>query len=178
MDDATGCISTPRELLANTLANCTAYRRWSGPTWSVSEAATHIHQQALPEECENWLNMSAARPFAVIVRPDNANRFQRLAQPRGFVASGVLIVELHWSPPALDRDDPGRNSRAFENFIGDLITTGDQNSPGIVELSGQAGYLNANDIIVDGPYRVEPEQLAIVGDCYRSWLTIEFGVSG
>ena len=175
MDSATGCISTPRELLANTLANCTAFRSWSGPTWSVSEAATHVHQQALPEEGEDWLSMDAARPFAVIARPDHANRIRREAQPRGFIAAGGFVVELHWSPPSLDRDDHGKNIRAFENFLGALIMTGDVNAPGICELSGTYGYLNASDIIVDGPYRVRPDEVPVVGDCYVAYLNIEFG---
>ena len=178
MDAATGCISTPRELLANTLANCTAFRGWSGPTWSVAEAATHVYQQSLPEEGDDWLNMAAARPFAVIARLNHANRLQRVACPRGFIATGALIVELHWSPPSLDRDDPGKNVRAFENFLGALIMTGDVNSPGICELSGTYGYLNVNEITVDGPYRVSPEDLSVTGDCYLAYLIIEFGVSG
>jgi hypothetical protein len=178
MDAATGCISSARELLATSLANCTAFRSWSGPTWSVAEARTHVHQQALPEEGEDWLQLESLRPFAVIARPNNANRFAHLASPRCFSSSGMLVVELHWSPPPLDKDDVGRNVRAFENFLGSLIRTGDSNAPGLLDLSGTYGYLNIVEVVVDGPYRVSPQEVAVVGDCYLAYLEIEWGVRG
>lgn len=176
MDAASGCISNARQLLADSLANCTAFRAWSGPTWSVSEASEHVYQQALPEEGEDFLRLDTRRPFAVISRPMNANRFARVACPHGFVSSGTLVVELHWTPPHLDADDPGRDVRTFENFLGALISTGDTNAPGLLDLSGTYGYLNINELTVDGPYRVPADDLAVVGDCYLAYLFIEWGV--
>lgn len=177
MDAATGCISNARQLLADSLANCTAFRSWSGPTWTVAEAGQHVFQQALPEEGDDFLQLADRRPFAVISRPPHANRFTRAASPINFVSSGSFVVELHWSPPALDAEDPGRNVRTFENFLGSLIRTGDSSAPGLLDQAATAGRLNINEITVDGPYRVPVEELPLVGDCYLAYLFIEWGVS-
>ena len=177
MDAATGCISNARQLLADSLANCTAFRGWSGPTWSVVEAGEHVYQSALPEEGDDFLQLADRRPFAVISRPANANRFIRAAQPSNFAASGTFVVELHWSPPALDAQDAGRNVRTFENFLGALVRTGDPSAPGLLDQAATAGRLNINELTIDGPYRVPAEDLPIVGDCYLAYLFIEWGVS-
>ena len=176
MDAATGCISNARQLLADSLANCTAFRSWSGPTWSVAEAAGHVYQNSLPQEGEDVDKIRARLPFAVIHRPPHANRFVRSAHPGAFASSGAFVIELFWLAPPLDAEDPGRNVRTFENFLGALIHTGDANAPGLLDQSATAGRLNINEIAVDGPFRATTEDLPIVGDCYITLLFIEWGV--
>lgn len=176
MDAASGCISNARELLAAQLANTTAFQGWSGVTWTVAEAREHVYQSALPEEGEDWDRLRDRKPFALIARPPEANRFKHVAGPNGVTHSGSLLVELHSAPLPLDNDDPGANVRAIENFLGALIISHDANAPGLMELSSRSGYLNISEIVVDGPIRVPADDIATVGDGYISFLLIQWGI--
>lgn len=177
MDAATGCITTPRKLLENSLAHCHAFLNWSGAEWSEAEARQHIFQESLPEEGDSWYRMKESRPFAVISRPNAANTITLAGTPRSYSSRGRLIVELHWEPDPIDKDDPGRNVRKIENFIGALLWGETDGTPGLLDLSGEYGYLNIINVQADGPYRVSSENVAVVGDCYVTYLDIDWGVS-
>lgn len=173
MDAASGTISLVRDLLRTQLATTYALRHWDGLTLTVDQAKERVYQ-SMPLAAD-LAALDDLRPFAVITKPDRGVQWRQLAAPRHYGASGLLMVEFHWSPSALNPDDPGAVEREFENFVGSVVQTNDSNQPGLLDLAQDAGYLTIREVMEDGPYRTDAEDQAIVGDCWLYFLHVWWG---
>lgn len=180
---ATGAIATSKHLLRESIATSTAFRTWEANNWTVAQARDRIYFDALPPPAANAATHSLAelnryRPFCLIYKPaDNGFRL-RMAACGGhnqFVPSGVLVARFERLVPITQQRDPGEADRQFENFIGSLIRSGDTNNPGLVELSGQAGYLNITQVDEAGPFRAAEDEQPSIGDCQWYYLQFEWG---
>lgn len=165
------------------LANCHAWRTIDGNSWTVEQAKAHIYLDALPTPDDadtvgardRWESL---RPFAVISkRPMDGIRFKHAASGPTFryFPSGVLIVTIHRTRPAIDQTDLGAGERELENIVGQIIETGDPNNPGLVELAGTSGYLDVQEIYEDGPYTAEPKEVPRIGDVNYHFLELHWG---
>lgn len=180
-----GAIANSKHLLRETLATATAFRTWEGNNWSVAQARERIYYDALPPPAANAPTHSLSelnkyRPFCLIYKPADAGSFRLDAVAAGphnqFIPSGTLIARFERSVPISQQRDPGEADRQFENFIGQLLRSGDQNNPGIVELSGKAGYLNVTQIVDAGPFRSTEDEQPTIGDCQWYFLQLEWGL--
>lgn len=173
MDAAVGAISTVRDLLRTQLATTYAVRHWDGMSLTVAQAKDRIYQtMPLAQDLDA---LDDLRPFAVISKPERGVQWRPLAAPRHYGCSGLLTVEFHWLPGNLDARDPGAIEREYENFIGQVVQTGDVNNPGLLDLAQTDGYLTIREVLEDGPHRSEAEDQAIVGDCWLYYLHIWWG---
>ncbi len=175
MDAASGTISLVRDLLRTQLATTHAVRTWDGMSLSVDQAKERIYQ-TMPL-VEDLAALDDLRPFAVITKPERGVQWKPLAAPRHYGASGLLLVEFHWSLGGLNPDDPGALEREFENFIGSVVQTGNANQPGLLDLAQDSGYLTILEVLEDGPHRTDAEDQSIVGDCWLYFLHVWWGVA-
>jgi hypothetical protein len=181
---AVGPIAIAKERFKDSIANTTAFRTWDGNNWSVAQAKTRIYFDALPPPANNapvhsLEELNNYRPFCLVYKPPDAGSliYDHVANGthNRFSPSGFLVARFERLVPQRMEKDPGEASRTFENFIGQLITTNDSNSPGLAELAGNAGYLNIRRMIDEGPYRSETDDIPSVGDCQWYYLTVEWG---
>lgn len=181
---AAGVIARAKELFRESIANTTAFRTWDGYSWSVAQARERIYYDCLPPPplkaiSHSLADLQALRPFAILYKPAAVGvTLEHVANGghNGFLPRGVLVARFERDVPASQLSDPGEADRAFENFMGQLIMSGDVNNPGLVELSGKAGYLNITRFDDIGPYRAEPDDVPTLGDCQRYSLQVEWGV--
>lgn len=183
MDSAVGTLATVKELARNMLANCHAWRTIDGNSWTVEQAKARIYLDAFPVpddqdtvgNVDRWVNK---RPFAVIAkRPMDGIRFRHAASGPTFryVPSGVLVITIHRTRPAIDQTDLGAGERELENIVGEIIESGDTNNPGLVELAGTAGYLDVSEIYEDGPYTADPKEVPRIGDVNYHFIELHWG---
>jgi hypothetical protein len=176
VDAASGAIAIARDLLRTMLANTTAFRTWDGATYSEAQALARIYQGSMPLATD-CLSFGATLPFAVITKPSAGTRWRSLSTPRGHRAGGELIVQFFRAAPAEDASDPGKRERSFENFIGNLIQSGNVSTPGLAELANTSGYLALRDLHEDGPYPVSPEDFPGLGDVQLYLLGVNWGMA-
>lgn len=185
MDAPLGPIATVKDLLRTTLATCTAFRTWDGHDWTVEEAKARIYFDALPPPTAQEYTITELndlRPCAIISKDERGIRFESestAALGQSFRASGRLVVGLYRTFPDVsgEADPVAAADRQFENMVGQLMTTGDPNLPGLLELSGQAGYLTIKDLSEEGPHRVSPKDVQQLGDFQAHFLFVEWGRS-
>lgn len=186
MDAATGALAVPKDLLRNSLATCTAFRTWDGLSLSVEQAKNRIYFDALPPPAGptyTKAELVALRPFALIyMSTSDGVRFaqQSVGSLGGsYAASGTLIVRLERNFPSnvSAEADPGAAAdRQFENMLGPLMRSDDWNSPGLLELAGQAGYLVIRELsLMAGPMRCDPKDAVGQGDCQAAFLEVKWG---
>lgn len=181
MDAAAYDISVAKDLLRTMLATTTAFRTWDGESYSVDEAKARIYFDSLPlpagdsdqytiDELNNYRNC------AIIEKPrDEGVRWSFAAAPNKFVCAGVLVVTFFRTIPVDERDDISSAERSMENWIGQLVKSNDSGSPGLVELSSQAGYLELQEIVETGPSHVTQEDINAVGWEQRHALLVRWG---
>lgn len=181
---ATNVIAIAKERFRDSIAATTAFRTWEGNNWTVDQAKTRIFYDALPPPATNAKSYTLAeiesyRPFCLVYKPvDGGLTLQHVANGghNRFTPSGVLIAKFERSVPTAQQNDPGEADRRFENFLGALIQSNDQNNPGLVELAGTSGYLNINEFAELGPYRSLEDERTAIGDCQWYYLQVNWGM--
>jgi len=185
MDAATGALAVPKDLLRTSLATCTAFRQWDGLSLTVEQAKDRIYFDALPPPSGNVYTKAelvALRPFAIVYTSasDGLQFVQESSAALGgsFVAAGALIVRLERNFPdvSAEADPAAAADRQFENFLGPLMRSEDANSPGLLELAGQAGYLVIRQLsLMAGPMRCDPKDVTGLGDHQVAFLEVQWG---
>ena len=183
MDAASGPLAYPKDLLRTSLAACTAFQQWDGHAWTSTEAAARIYFDALPPpQAAEYTReeLESLRPFAIISRDERGMRWEAESVGglgRSYRTSGRLVVTLERNFPSVsgETDPHAAADRQFENMVGALIVSNDVNSPGLLELSGTAGYLLIRAIEEAGPFRVDPRDVPQLGDYQRHFLFVEWG---
>lgn len=179
---AAGPIAAVKALLATSLANCYHFQRWTGTVWTVAQALERIYFDAMPPPPGTAAGYSLAewqqmRPFALIYR-SGPQAWQSNAEPRGYLPTGMLSVRFEENvPPSLD-GDPGELVRRMDNRVGQIVTTGDMSQPGLLELTGTAGYLSILGVTLSAeePERTAREEISQFGDAQWQFLHLEWGV--
>lgn len=177
---ATGAISRSKSLFRDMLANTTAFQTWDGHSYSVAQAKARIYIDSLPlsrtGEDLTDAEVKAMMPYALIYKPSNRGvRYSKDASPNGFAKYGEIdALFIRLVPPAT-ASDPARVDEDFENFLGTLIQSGDDNAPGLVELSKLEGYLTIHEMSEFGPIRASEEEAATQGDWQAYRLNVRWG---
>lgn len=182
MDSPVGMISLAEDLLRTTLANCTAFRTWDGANWTIDQAKERIYFDRLPSPpgdaaAYTRAQLEALRPFAIIYKPRQNGVVLEVeaAAPDTFATRGTLIIKFERNVPEDERDDPADADRSFKNMIGQVMRTSLPSSPGLADLSGQAGFLRCWRLSEEGPYRVDVDAVTDYGDFQEYYLQIEWG---
>lgn len=182
MDASAYDISTAKDLLRTMLANTTAFRTWDGANYTVEQAKARIYFDALPPPADGdqytVAELAALRNCAIVAKHPSENVRWVFDACGGdhFNCHGVLVVMLFRTIPEADRDDIESAERSMENFVGQLVRSGDPSAPGLCELSGRAGYLSFYEIMEDGPHFDPAEDGEARGHEMRHLLVIRWGV--
>lgn len=179
-----GVILAHLDAFAAMLRDCYWFRRSLSvdTPWTEAEAAARIHFDALPvpkagAALHSREELDALRPFALYwtgdsglaVKSDDADYGPTLYQ-------GTIAVRLEATVPRAYRDDPSGAARWFAQWIGRLISTGDPDEPGLLELSGEDGYLPLRSVaIAYGPARTQTHEIHDLGDAIACELDLEWG---
>lgn len=180
MDAPVGPLATVKDLLRTSLANCTAFREWDGAEYTVDEAKARIYFDALPPPAGAEYTVAelvALRPYAIVSLDEHGIEYEHDASPSNYKVRGRLVVCLERAFPdvSAEADPIAAADRQFENMVGSLIRSGNPASPGLLDLSGTAGYLFIRRLALHGPYRVEAKDVRQLGDYQRCFLFIDWG---
>ncbi len=173
---ASGCITLAEERVRDMLANCTAFRTWTGTT-TVADAKLRIYYDAVPlpdyRDDESPLAYNVGlRPFAVVwTAMENGFRLNELIG-----GSGTVKVRFEQNTPSTSQFDWQEADRLFKNSLGAIIHSGDNSNPGLWELSEQRLYAQITSISLDALYRTSEDEYGTLGDAQAAELSIEWGV--
>lgn len=179
---ASGVITVQEELLRTTLAACTTFQTWVGAA-NASQAAEHVYLEALPVDLD-WSDymelerIKARRPFAMIWTSESDGlRIRSIASPYGTTISGTLYIRFEGNVDPDVAEDYAEVDRLFKNTIGSILQSGDVSNPGLVELSGTAGYRDLEQITVKYWARTHKDQRPTLGDAQMCEIAIAWGVT-
>ena len=176
----TGIFSRNKNRLRDTLAACYYFQRWTADTWTEAEAKERIYLDALPPPPDGQAytldQMKGLRPFALIYQ--TGVNIEVNAEPGGFKVRGTLTIVLEQNVPDNISGDPGEIDRQFDNFLSDVVFTGNDSQPGLLDLSkiAEQGYTKMATLESDGPARTVEARLNDVGDASQYLLHISWGV--
>lgn len=183
---ATGCISKAEDLLRTMLAHCHALKAWMGVADGAA-ALERIYLAMMPppqiydEEADHTFyvtELQERRPFCIVwTSEDNPFRIDIVASPNCPSQSGTLHVLFEESVPDHLKDNYPEAYRSFYNTIGNILHSESQQTPGLVELNGTAGYLYFRSLSVTPPVRCPEDSIATQGDSHQLTLTVEWGAT-
>lgn len=190
---ASGPISSAEDRAAETLADVQAWRDMIGEATTEAQALARIYFDTItpPADKDRYSRseLEALRPFAMIWTDPDFGGYRLGASGGGgtswsFDHGGRLAIEIERDVDSDDLDedtekvsDPADVLRKFKNELGLIIASGDADNPGLVELAGQAGYLAARQIELDGLGFNEEEEQKAEGIVLiaRLWITWGWG---
>jgi len=167
---ASGIISNVQDTWRTMIATCTAFRTWDGNDWSVAQAKEHVHHDKLPDPESGADEYSVAElglylPYCVAwTNPNGGFELDGDAVGEGieYLPSGVLGTDFY----RLIDGDAGEGDETFRNMMGALLTSGDDENPGLLELAGRPGYLCLVRLQVFGPIVTEPRENPAMGQAH------------
>src|SRR5574343_441456 len=141
-----GLMINARDCLRRMLSRCYALQNWSGNAFSEAQLLARIYANAIPDPSGNSVEHSLSELNAL--RP-------------------YIIVGQNFSVPmSLKRDAIGGSFGSFSPS-GSLMV--------ILDQVGQADSLSIKNIVVEGIYRIEPEQVMSKGDAQRAYIRVDWG---
>jgi hypothetical protein len=177
---ASGPISLPLENGRTLIANCAAFRTWTG-TADIAAAKNRIHLVDFepPENGREYTadELAALRPYAEVdefIPPDErpgGDPFVSQRQGYGaFVDAGKLLVRFFDNVDDVDAQNPSEARLQFMNKVGAVIAE-------IKELGGgDTDLLSVHRITRWEPYRRSDESEAeTMGDFYRCSFVLTWG---
>lgn len=166
------------------LANCYWWQRLADPDspWDVATALEHIYLEGLPPASpgpdHTKAELETLWPFAIVWHETAGGvRFQVPSQPGCCVLpSGILICQIEIPVNPDIADDPTAIALDLHQRY-DRIIQNSAAQPGLLDLSGQAGYVAINDLTVYGYHRTDPKDVADLGDVTIGQLQITWGLN-
>lgn len=172
-----GVLRAPVEAFAAMLAQCRGFSDWLGlPTFDPTEAARRIYFDGvgvdIDAEAMSRSDLEELRPYVILYMDGGGHVFKRDAAPNCWTGNGgivavfsrrydeALTISEHWTR-ATDAMEP-------------IISTDDANVPGLLELSGTAGYLHASEIRVSIAGRTPLEARPQYGDAFDVVLYVGY----
>ena len=180
---AVGCITKAEQLLKDTLCACSAFQEWCGAA-NATEAAESIYLEALPpddvyRDQEEVERLIARRPFAQIwTSEQDGLTIRRIASPNTTSGTGTLYLRFERNVPEEIAHDYAEVDRTFKNVLGEILSSGDADSPGLAELSSLAGYLDWEAIIIRSWTRTQRDDIPTLGDAQMAEVEIQWGTPG
>lgn len=160
------------------IANTDAFRTWDGNAWSLATARTHVHKDQLPapgsgNDVFTQAELAALLPMAIVwVDPAGGFKYERESESDSgdFYPEAVLVAQFFRLPTDSEKTN-GTADVALREMISDLITSGDNDNPGLVELEkpavgftySGAGALAFQSFRVFGPEFSTPDYFPELG---------------
>ena len=172
---AVGPVGKAIEAVANTLADCYYFRRWSGSVWTREQADAHIFQYGLPlrDGVESYSReyLESLRPYCEIYLAEQGVELDYDSSST-YEDSSVVIMRFEQTATTADRQ---QSELEFANFIDNVFRTTNNAEPGFVELSisQMAGYYVANRIVIEPTQRTAIEQQPEFGDAQQCYVVLE-----
>ncbi len=149
--------------------------------WDQATAAAHIHFDELPEASpgpdHSLVELMAYRPFA-LVWADVAGGLRWRSDTGDFccaTVSGVCVVQFELAVPS-NLTTPRSVADYVNRTLGRVIRTCDPDKPGILDLSGTAGYLPITDAKISGYIRTDRKTALEIGDAVTAELELTWGL--
>lgn len=182
---AVGPVSLAEDLLATTLADCTTVRTFLGAA-NAAAALARIYFGALdpPGSGADSLTpaeLAALRPFILLWTDETAGvqlDFSTLGGTDGWhlrPSRGLIVVRFEATAGS---GTPQEEERVMKNAVGTMAMSGDNDNPGLVELSGRPGYMAVRRVLVRGPWRADEDEAQHFGDHFAARFDVEWGVGG
>lgn len=166
------------------LRDCYWWRRIANPDnpWNEATAAAHIYFDGLPPPNpgpdHSLAELTQLRPFA-IMWTEQAAGFRIRNESAGYCCAfpaGIIVVQIEFPVPPAMADNPITLAEHIARVIGRILRTCDVDEPGLVELSGQAGYLPLNEIQLIGYARTNQKTALDIGDTIVAELQLNWGL--
>lgn len=160
------------------------WRRLADPAlpWNDATAADHIHFDALPRSAtgadHSLAELAALRPFA-IMWADVAGGQRWRSDSGDFccaLLSGVIVMQIEIAVPPSIAADPRAVAIDVNRKLGRIMRTCDAAEPGILDLSGRAGYLPINEAKITGYMRTDSNAAVELGDAVTAEIELHWGV--
>ena len=159
------------------------WRRLADPDapWDEATAAAHIHYDQLPPPSPGpdygAVQLGTLRPFA-IMWADIAGG-QRWRSDTGdhccTLVSGTLVIQIELAVPAELASDPTALAIDINRKLGRIMRTCDDAEPGILDLSGRAGYLPIVEAKITGYIRTDAKAALELGDAVTAEIELQWG---
>jgi hypothetical protein len=161
---ATGELTGAVNNLANQIANCAAFRTFTG-TANAAQALERVHYSALPKPAHGGVHSLAElkghRPFALIYN-DEETGITLTHDSSGVVMNHVpQEIALHFY---LERDVPPEHSHNPSQADADFVGIVDDFLSDFLALAGVAGYFGVSELTLRGPVRSTEEDEPAMGD--------------
>ena len=174
----TGIIQCIHDRLAVTLSRCFAWQHWQGNDWTEETALSRIYQDALPapsdnKEAHSLEELQAFRPF-ILFDTDQVG-LKRNAETY-YGSSGRFDLRIEQNVPDDLRNDPGGLGMQIRSDIGNLLASGNESEPGLVELSDIPGNLVIRSAQYHGYARTAETQETDFGDAVQIYLQLGWGL--
>lgn len=164
LSTAEGPIALAETYLGNMVADSARFRTITGAS-DRTTALNRIHFGALPPPAVGGTftrsELEKYRPYAVIYT-DEDEGFRRVlssvSDHNNYDDHGAVMMVLEMDVAENTRNNPAEVARAFINIMGVLLDE-------MVQMSGQAGYLDVQTMAVEfGPARSHEEDYSKRGD--------------
>lgn len=170
----------------NQLRDCYWWRRLANPdsAWNEATSQAHIHFDELPPpaanaEIHSRAELVSLRPFA-IMWADITGGFRWRTETGDFccsMVSGVIVMQLELNVPANLAATPTALAEDLYQKFGRIMRTSNANEPGLLDLSGQAGYLPITDARITGYIRTDRKAAIDIGDAVTAEIELRWGVT-
>lgn len=169
----------------NSLMDCYWWRRLANPNspWDQDTAKAHIHFDELPppsggEQVHSKAELLSLRPFA-IVWADITGGFRWRTDTADWccaMVSGVMVMQLEINVPSDLANSPSSLATDLHRKLGRIIRTSDPAEPGLLDLSGQDGYLPIIEAKITGYIRTDRKAAVDIGDAVTAEIELHWGV--
>jgi hypothetical protein len=176
-----GVLLDAQDCFRRMLARVHALQNWGSNTFTEAELLARIYIDVAPEpengDSHTVEELNELRPFIVVgISANNAIGLKRYAMGGGggsFTPFGSLIFFVEQNAVG---DTEAEVDREFATVLDSMLFTGDRDQPGIVDLTGDSDTLAIKQIVCDGIYRIEPDEVASKGDSLRAYFRVDWGI--
>ena len=175
------------EAAVQQLRDCYWWRRLANPDapWDDVTAAAHIHLDEIPPPAggaavHTLVELDTLRPYAIVFA-DVDDGFRWKSETGDFccaLSGGSIVIRLELAVPKELASTPKELAIYLHRAIGRIIRTGDLERPGLLDLSGQPGYLPIIDTTVTGYLRSGHQHAVSYGDAVEAAIHLKWGVTG
>lgn len=167
------------------LANAYYWRRLANENspWDEATALAHIHYDELPLASpgpdHSLAELQALRPFALMWN-DISTGMRWRSNGGDFccaMVNGMTIIQIEMAVPANIATNPRLVAEDVNRKLGRIIRTCDPEKPGILDLSGQAGYLPITECKITGYIRTDRKAALEIGDAVTAEIELTWGAT-
>lgn len=184
MDAASGPIAKAKQNFRSMLSRCTALQEIDGASFTAAELLERIYLDGVPppaNDAHTRSELEQLRPFVLIRMPPNrgfVTRHSANGGPQSFDPSGVLAADIYRTVPEDEKWDFEAADRSFENTLGLIIQSFNNDEPGLAELSARdENTLQLGAIMLEDMERCSVDEIPAAGDYQVARIVVTWGVN-